>query len=203
MKQKSRYIWTNIKLVCTIVPIVLLMIVVYFILVRNEIIALSKAKLALESQNYAEDISTWADSVLQEVTIYKSMVEQIGLDKDETYEMMKTSAGTHSAYPYGLYMGDDQGNYFDSSGWIPGDDFVVTERDWYKEGLAHDTFSFGEPYVDAMTGSTCVSVTSRLNTGSAVSVMAADVYLDYAAQLTREITVNEIENAFLLPEKAG
>ena len=59
---------------------------VYFILVRNEIIALSKAKLALESQNYAEDISTWADSVLQEVTIYKSMVEQIGLDKDETYE---------------------------------------------------------------------------------------------------------------------
>ena len=143
MKQKSRYIWTNIKLVCTIVPIVLLMIVVYFILVRNEIIALSKAKLALESQNYAEDISTWADSVLQEVTIYKSMVEQIGLDKDETYEMMKTSAGTHSAYPYGLYMGDDQGNYFDSSGWIPGDDFVVTERDWYKEGLAHDTFSFG------------------------------------------------------------
>ena len=86
MKQKSRYIWTNIKLVCTIVPIVLLMIVVYFILVRNEIIALSKAKLALESQNYAEDISTWADSVLQEVTIYKSMVEQIGLDKDETYE---------------------------------------------------------------------------------------------------------------------
>ena len=202
MKQKSRYIWTNIKLVCTIVPIVLLMIVVYFILVRNEIIALSKAKLALESQNYAEDISTWADSVLQEVTIYKSMVEQIGLDKDETYEMMKTSAGTHSAYPYGLYMGDDQGNYFDSSGWIPGDDFVVTERDWYKEGLAHDTFSFGEPYVDAMTGSTCVSVTSRLNTGSAVSVMAADVYLDYAAQLTREITVNEIENAFFVTRES-
>lgn len=202
MKQKSRYIWTNIKLVCTIVPIVLFMIVIYFVLVRNEIVSLSKAKLALESQNYAEDISTWADSVLNEMTIYKSMVEKIGLDNEETYEMMATSAGTHSAYPYGLYIGDEQGNYYDSSGWIPGDDFVVTERDWYKEGLAHDSFAFGEPYVDAMTGGTCVSATARLHTGSTISVMAADVYLDYAAQLVNEITESEIETAFFVTKES-
>lgn len=198
MKQKSRYIWTNIKLVCTIVPIVLLIIVIYFILVRNEIITLSKAKLSLESQNYTEDINTWTESVLQEMTIYKSMVEKLGLDKEETYQMMETSAGTHSAYPYGLYMGDNLGNYYDSSGWVPGADFIVTERDWYKEGLEHDTFTFGEPYVDTMTGSTCVSVTARLNTGDVVSVLAADVYLDYAAQVATEITANEIENAFFV-----
>lgn len=198
MKQKSRYIWTNIKLVCTIVPIVLLIIVIYLVLVRNEIITLSKAKLSLESQNYAEDINTWTESVLQEMTIYKSMVEKLGLDKEETYQMMETSANTHSAYPYGLYMGDNLGNYYDSSGWVPGEDFIVTERDWYKEGLGHDTFTFGEPYVDAMTGSTCVSVTARLNTGNVVSVLAADVYLDYAAQLATEVTANEIENAFFV-----
>lgn len=198
MKQKSRYIWTNIKLVCTIVPIVLLMIVIYFILVRNEIITLSKAKLSLQSQNYAEDISTWAESILQEMTIYKAMAEQLGFDKEETYKMMETSAGTHSAYPYGLYMGDEHGNYYDSSGWVPDEDFVVTERDWYKEGLEHDTFTFGEPYVDAMTGGTCVSVTARLDTDSTIRVLSADVYLDYAAQLASEITANEIENALFI-----
>lgn len=196
MKLKSKFIWTNIKLVCTIVPTVLLMIILFFILVRNEILTLSKEKLALESQNYAEDINTWADSVLQEVSIYKVMVEELGLDKEETYKMLTTSAGTHSAYPYGLYTGDDQGNYYDSSGWVPDEDFVVTERDWYKEGLSHESFAFGEPYVDAMTGSTCVSVTSRLHTGSAVSVLSTDVYLDYAAQLAAEITEGEIEHAF-------
>lgn len=198
MKQKSRYIWTNIKLVCTIVPIVLLMIVIYFILVRNEIIALSKAKLSLESQNYAEDISTWAESVLQEMTIYKAMAEQLGFDKEETYKMMETSAGPHSAYPYGLYMGDEHGNYYDSSGWVPDEDYVVTERDWYKEGLEHDVFTFGEPYLDAMTGSTCVSVTARIDTDSIIRVLSADVYLDYAAQLVDEITASEIENAFFI-----
>lgn len=198
MKAKHRYIWANIKLVCTIVPIVLVMIIVYFMLVRREILILSKEKLALESQYYAEEISSWARSVLSEVNIYKDMIEELGLENDATYELMTTSAGVHEAYPYGLYMGDDLGNYFDASGWVPDDDFVVTERDWYKEGLTHEQLAFGEPYVDAMTGGTCVSITSRLNTGPAVTVLSTDVYLDYASRLAREIVSDKIEHAFFV-----
>lgn len=198
MKAKRHYIWTNIKLVCTIVPTVLIMIIIFFILVRKEVLTLSREKLALESQYYAEEISTWAGSVLSEVTIYKTMIEQLGLDKEDTYELLTASAGTHDAYPYGLYMGDDQGNYFDSSGWIPEDDFVVTEREWYIEGLHHDHFVFGEPYVDAMTGSTCMSVTCRLDSAPAVTVLAADVYLDYASQLVSEVASDKIEHAFFV-----
>lgn len=198
MKAKYRYIWANIKLVGTIVPVVLIMIIIYFMLVRREVLTLSKEKLALESQYYAEEISTWAESVLREMTIYKTMIEQLGLDKEDTYTLMTTSAGTHDAYPYGLYLGDDQGNYFDASGWVPDEDFVVTERDWYIEGLSHDHFAFGEPYVDAMTGGICVSVTCRLNTAPAVTVLAADVYLDYASQLVDAVTSDKIEHAFFV-----
>lgn len=198
MKAKHRYIWANIKLVCTIVPIVLVMIIVYFMLVRREILSLSKEKLTLESNYYVEEISAWAESVLNEVTIYKNMIERLGLENDATYELMYTSADSHEAYPFGLYMGDDQGNYFDASGWEPGEDFVVTERDWYNEGLQHDQFAFGEPYVDAMTGGTCVSISSRLETGPAVTVLSADVYLDYASQLAKEIASDKIEHAFFV-----
>lgn len=198
MKAKRRYIWANIKLVGTIVPVVLVMIVIYFMLVRREVLTLSKEKLSLESQYYAEEISTWAESVLTEITIYKTMIEQLGLETEATYELLTTSAGTHDAYPYGLYMGDDQGNYFDASGWVPDEDFVVTERDWYIEGLAHDHFTFGEPYVDAMTGGTCVSVTCRLNTAPAITVLSTDVYLDYASQLVDEVTSDKIEHAFFV-----
>lgn len=198
MKAKHRYIWANIKLVCTIVPIVLVMIIVYFMLVRREILSLSKEKLTLESNYYVEEISAWAESVLNEVTIYKNMIERLGLENDAIYELMYTSADSHEAYPFGLYMGDDQGNYFDASGWEPGEDFVVTERDWYKEGLLHDQFAFGEPYVDSMTGGTCVSISSRLKAGSAVTVLSADVYLDYASQLAEEIASDKIEHAFFV-----
>lgn len=198
MKAKHHYIWANIKLVCTIVPIVLVMIIVYFMLVRREILSLSKEKLTLESNYYVEEISAWAESVLNEVTIYKNMIERLGLENDAIYELMYTSVDSHEAYPFGLYMGDSQGNYFDASGWEPGEDFVVTERDWYKEGLLHDQFAFGEPYVDAMTGGTCVSISSRLKTGSAVTVLSADVYLDYASQLAEEIASDKIEHAFFV-----
>ena len=198
MKTKHRYIWANIKLVCTIVPIVLVMIIVYFMLVRREILSLSKEKLTLESNYYVEEISAWAESVLNEVTIYKNMIERLGLENDAIYELMYTSVDSHEAYPFGLYMGDDQGNYFDASGWEPGEDFVVTERDWYKEGLLHDQFAFGEPYVDSMTGGTCVSISSRLKAGSAVTVLSADVYLDYASQLAEEIASDKIEHAFFV-----
>ncbi len=198
MKAKHRYIWANIKLVCTIVPIVLVMIFIYFMLVRREILTLSREKLILKSNYYAEEISAWAKSVLNEVTIYKDMIEELGLENEDTYELMCTSVDAHDAYPFGLYMGDDQGRYFDASGWEPGEDFVVTERDWYKEGLAHDQFAFGEPYVDAMTGGTCVSISSRLRTGPAVTVLSADVYLDYASRLAEAITTEKIEHAFFV-----
>ncbi len=198
MKAKHRYIWANIKLVCTIVPIVLVIIIIYFMLVRQEILRLSKEKLILKSDYYAEEIMAWANSVLNEAAIYKDMIEKLGLENEETYELMYTSAGKHDAYPFGLYMGDDQGNYFDASGWKPGDDFVVTERGWYREGLRHDRFAFGEPYVDAMTGGTCVSISSRLKTGPAVTVLSADVYLDYATRLAESITTEKIEHAFFV-----
>lgn len=202
MKTKRRYIWANIKLVGTIVPVVLIMIVFYFMLVRREVLTLAKEKLALKSQYYAEEISTWARSVLNEVTIYKTMIEQLGLENEAAYTLMTTSAGTHDAYPYGLYMGDDLGNYFDASGWVPDEDFVVTERDWYVEGLTHDHFTFGEPYVDAMTGGTCVSVTCRMNTAPAVTVLSADVYLDYASNLVNAVTSDNIEHALFVTRES-
>lgn len=122
LKARHRYIWANIKLVCTIVPIVLIMIIIYFMLVRQEVLTLARETLSLESRYYGEKINAWADSVLSEVTIYKDMIERLGLENEDVYELMYTSANVHEAYPYGLYMGDDLGHYFDSSGWVPGED---------------------------------------------------------------------------------
>lgn len=195
MKTNKKSFWTNVKLVIAIVPTVILLLFIFFVLTRREIITLSKDNLAIKSKNYADDISEWADCVLGELNIYSGMIEHMSLDDPKTLEMLKTSANSNDAYPYGLYWGDDQGTYFDSSGWVPDADYVVTERNWYLEGLEHERFSFGEPYMDAMTGDTCVSVTTRVKNYKTVCVLAADVYLDYASDLVSEITKESIEHA--------
>lgn len=196
MKAKRRYIWANVKLVGTIVPIVLVMIAIFFLLVRIEILTLAKEKLSLESKHYAAQINSWAESILHEVTVYKTMAEKLGLSDKRVYDLLGTSLGSHDAFPYGLYLGDDQGNYFDASGWVPDADYAVTKRNWYQEGVTHEQFSFGEPYTDAMTGGVCVSVSCRLNTTPAVTVLSADVYPDYASQVISQIISDKIDHAF-------
>lgn len=198
MKQNKRNVYakTNIKLATMVIPIVVIMMLVSFELIRAQVTTLLKEKLALESRSYADDISEWTDQILSELNIYKSVVEYMGLEDDDVYKMLKSSSGTHEEYPYGIYMGDKDENYFDSSDWVPGEDYVVTEREWYIEGLEHENFAFGEPYIDAMTGSTCVSVTTKVGIPEKQCVMSVDVYLDYAAQLVTEITKGNVNHAF-------
>lgn len=40
---------------------------------------------------------------------------------------------------------------------------MVTERDWYHEGMEHEDFALGVPYQDADTGEMIVSISSKAN----------------------------------------
>lgn len=198
MVRIKEYVKTNIRLVGTVIPVVLLMIILFFVPTRNLILSLTKDKLSLASENYADDISAWADQILSELTIYKTAVEQLGLDNEDAIEIMESSYNRHEAYPYGLYFGDDKGTYFDASGWKPEKDYMITERNWYVEGLEHTEFAFGEPYIDVMTGEPCVSVSVHIENAPAVSVLATDVYLGYVSELVAEITKGNVDDAFFV-----
>ena len=87
------------------------------------------------------------NQILGEITIYRDAInENRFADDKEILEFMKSSVDKNDAYPIGLYMGDDSGIYLDASGWVPGDDWVLTERDWYVQGKESKEITFGEPY---------------------------------------------------------
>ncbi len=202
MKRKRetnfKVIWINAKLIGMIIPVVLVLLQVFFSQARSEILSLSRDRLTLMSDSSAKDLSSWTENTLNELEVYREAVEALGLDSQASQDLLGSSVGTHDAYPYGLYYGDSEGNYYDFFGWEPGPGFAVTEREWYKEGLGHRRFAFGEPYIDAMTGSVCVSATVRIDGGSAVSVLSADIYLDYASRLVDATIAREVENAFFV-----
>ena len=131
--------------------------------------------------------------------MYKNDIESdVFTNDEEILEYLVNTCDKNDAYPVGLYMGDDSGIYLDGSGWVPGDDWVLVERDWYVDGKTNDEFAFGEPYYDSMTGQMCVSASVKVDYTKAVRVLATDVYLDYVVGLVSDI-VNESDlEAFLV-----
>lgn len=198
-QKKKMSISIRTRLICVIIPIVLVIIVSFFALSRNMVVKMSEENLAQESKVYAEDISGWTGKIISELQVYKDTIEQAGFaDDDEILAYMETTVEKNDAYPIGLYMGDDKGVYLDGSGWVPGDDWVLTERDWYLQGKDNSELSFGEPYFDSQSGTMCVSVSVRMNNTNAVRVMAVDVYLDYVSELVAGIAEQDGGKAFLV-----
>lgn len=199
IQKKSKAMGIRAKLIGVIIPIVLVIIASFFALSRREILRLSKEKMIAQSQVCAGDIYAWADGILREIRIYQESIENGGFADDEailTY--MKTSADRNSAYPAGIYMGDERGIYLDASGWVPGDDWVLVERDWYVDGKDNEELTFEEPYYDSMTGDICVSACVRVDYPEAVRVLSADVYLNYLSEIVSKIDEEDNGSSFLV-----
>lgn len=195
----NRTIGIRAKLIAVIIPIVLVIIVSFFALSRNEIIKLSKQNLMAESEGYAGDIYAWTARIFGELQVYKDAIEDGNFKSDaEILKFMEGSLDQNTAYPVGLYMGDDKGVYLDASGWVPDADWVLVEREWYLDGKNNDEFAFGEPYYDSQTGDVCVSASVRMKYPGAVRVLAVDVYLDYVSELVSEIDDEGSSKSFLV-----
>ena len=66
-----------------------------------------------------------------------------------------------------------------SGGWVPDDDFVVTDRAWYSGAAAMDGVYVSEPYVDEQTGNICVTLSRAIvRDGAVVGVAGLDMYMD-------------------------
>ncbi|MBQ3513053.1 MAG: methyl-accepting chemotaxis protein [Lachnospiraceae bacterium] len=198
-RQKKKGMSIRMRLIGIIIPIVLVLIVSFFALARNVVIKLSQEKLQAKSEVYTEEISNWSNQIFGELQIYQNTIEDGNFEDDAAIlKYLETTLDKNESYPIGLYMGDDSGIYLDGSGWVPGDDWVLTERDWYVDGKDNEEFAFGEPYYDSMTGQVCVSASVRVDDSKAVRVLATDVYLDSVVNVISDISSKEEEDAFLV-----
>lgn len=198
MKKKKKTDW-NLPLPFTVIPVVLVLIITFFLLTSNSIISLSKKNMSLRSDNCASLLDTWTGKVMGELDIYKQIIEESSMNDEEIQKFLETTYETHDEYPMGIYIGDTDGVYLDASGWIPGDDWVMEERPWYITGKNSTHFVFGEPYPDSMLGKMCISASARMNYPDAVRVISTDIYLDYAQSLVTQISLDEnIDGAFFV-----
>lgn len=75
-----------------------------------------------------------------------------------------------------------------SGGWQPPDDFVVTEREWYKNAQAKPGEVYiSSPYVDLQTGGICITLAmATYRDGEVAGVVGMDMYMDNLVALIEE-----------------
>ena len=200
MKKKTGSI--KRKLLGTMIPLmsvlILIIIVINFISTKNTMTESVYGEMEEESNYNSEMIASWKKAVLASLDSVKSTLESVSFASDaEELDFLAKTMSLNSSFPNGVYEGDADDNYLDGSGWTPDADYVVTERDWYKEGLAHDSFMFGEPYLDADTGDFIVSASTVLDRSDKDQmVAAADVSLADVTDIVSGINVMDAKSGY-------
>lgn len=172
------------KLMRTIIPMVGIAIVLIIVIVITQS---GSIITSLSNQALTEDAESEAMDISQEIQVFEGQCDAMldiaidaGItDPDELAAVLAKSATINEHATSGIYGTFDDETYFDASGWVPDADYVPTERSWYTEGQAHETFLPGEPYVDEESGNTVVSFSRTFTLSNGKSgVMAIDFTLD-------------------------
>jgi len=123
-----------------------------------------------------------------------------GASSDEILQYLTTEA-EHETQQIdenftGIY-GYINGEYLDGIGWVPPEDYVPTEREWYiaaKEAGGKATIV--PPYLDAQTNIVMFSVSQLLSDGE--SVVSLDIALNEVQTITEGMTMNGMGYGFIM-----
>ena len=128
----------------------------------------------------------------------KKSVENGDTDTESIQDYLYTVADAYpETIPTGIYCGLENGTYIDKM-WTPDDpEWVMKERPWYIEGKEADTVTFGETYMDGMTGSYIVSVYANLKgkNNEVIGVISADIPIDDISNILTNQTI--LENGYI------
>lgn len=191
------------KLLMLILPaltlVVSVIMIINFTSTKNIMTESTYQELKEEASYNAKVIEAWKESLLAALYSVQNTLESVRFSSD-AQELSYLEAVTEQmieSIPNGIYEAAADGTYLDGSGWVPDADYVPTERDWYKEGLQNESFEFGEPYMDANTGSFVVSASTKLNRSDKKNMVAAvDIPLAGITQMVAQIQVMNAETGY-------
>lgn len=171
----------------------------------------ARTKMTEEANSYRYQISSW---VLEQKNILEMFTNTISAEPEklDDYNGMvawldditKHYSGISATYIANPQFNNTHGHpMIMNNGWVPADDYVEEERQWYIDALATHDYSISEPYYDARTGQYCITFSKAVyaDSGKFLGVFAIDFYLNV---LTDIIDSNYTENGYaFLADKDG
>lgn len=202
----SRYFGVRKRLMAVILPVVAVALALLILIAFYT----SKASMKEKTENLMDAtgtssvnrIASWESSNLTALETAVDSMVYLKMKDDEILNYEAQFLGTYSDFPNGVYLAYEDGKVLDASGWEPEGD--VTQSGWYQEGMGHDTFTFGEPYQDALTGDYVVTASRKVpDLNGKTAVVAADVSLSILSDVVSNMEVAANGDAFIIDGVSG
>ncbi len=130
--------------------------------------------------DYSRQINAWLEKEVQRVSDVAGEIGYQNYDTDSRDGMYPFLADCIGRMPemFAIYIGCPDNYSCFSDVWIPEDDYIITDRQWYQDAAASDQAVITEPYMDALTGEMVITIAKALQRDGSVScVVAADMFL--------------------------
>ncbi|MDO4537646.1 MAG: HD domain-containing protein [Coriobacteriales bacterium] len=167
-------------------------IFVYYSMLRSEtrqkIIKSNELSSVAAAEQINKYLSKGVDTIKLACYTLDNMI-RVGSTQDEIHSFLVNQSAavvnTTSENSTGIY-GYIRNEYLDGTDWVPGADYVPTERPWYTAARAYiGRVAVVDPYVDAQTGTVLITFSKTLCDGKSVAAM--DFSMDQLQEITAEV----------------
>ncbi|ROR31506.1 methyl-accepting chemotaxis sensory transducer with Cache sensor [Mobilisporobacter senegalensis] len=191
------------KLIFIVIPIMIISIVtlltITFQAAKKIIVGYGNQTIESVSLANANQIETWSQDILSFLNSVKNTLDTVAFNEDTQMSYLISTMDQNDNFPDGVYIGTDNLEFINPFNYIPPDDFVVTERDWYIRGLKNDSFAYGPSYIDVITNKPVVSASAKIKPVNGVNrVAAVDISLEEISNMVKEMKVMKTGTAFLV-----
>lgn len=191
------------KLIFIVIPIIIISIValltITFQAAKKIIVGYGNQTIESISLANANEIETWSQNNLSFLNSVQNTLDTVEFNEETQMAYLTSTMGKNESFPNGVYIGTDKQEVINPFGFVPPSDYVVTERDWYIEGLEHDTFAYGATYIDADTKKPIVSASMKLKPiNGSTRVASVDISLEGISNMVKEMKVMKTGTAFLV-----
>ncbi len=143
------------------------------------------------------DIVNWKTQILKGVEGFANLVAtRDPADKEGIMSILK--AAEKSIKCSDVYLGYEDGLYYDRLDWVPDPGWDARKRPWYIDTKRANQPTMTQIYIDSVSKKPVISVTAPvIKNGSFIGVLASDLNLDDLNKKAKEIEVNGGEFSFL------
>ncbi|MET0016690.1 methyl-accepting chemotaxis protein [Oscillibacter sp.] len=196
------------KLLVALIPIIIVVIGGIVIAVQSATskILLEKGNSLLEANtnSVVSTVQAWMNSITSTLDAERDTLEYMSMTPEEELAYIRHTAGVNSAIPDGIYYGTTAGGFLHSS-YVPDASYDPRERVWYQAGLNSNSFVFGSPYLDVITGNNVVFASAALHykNGGTRGVAAADIQLTTISDIVKQVQIEQTGGTLLVDSSTG